>query len=290
MKLHSAVRPKSYLPGLVLALALMCTACGGTNSEKTISNQPPPPTPPPPPPPPPPATTIMQGTWELVFQSEVSPTVFKVFEANLSQAGTHVFAGTAGSLVFQAPGAYPTRLLRLGGICDGGTVSSVTVDGTLSNQQPASATVSFTFTETGDLGSVVTSASASTNGVNIPSGNYSVPAACGFPADHGTFFGYRDSVAFRGEVFSGTINSGADVIVASFTSTENTFSLAVSGTDNGAKFTLTGSTVGFSLDLTGNVGGKAVNWFALFDPTYFTFTIYDANGQLVGNLHGGAIP
>ena len=35
----------------------------------------------------------MQGPWEVVFHSTVSPDNYTVLEANLTQAGTHVFAG-----------------------------------------------------------------------------------------------------------------------------------------------------------------------------------------------------
>jgi hypothetical protein len=60
----------------------------------------------------------------------------------------------------------------------------------------------------------------------------------------------------------------------------------MSGTDNGANFALTGSSVGWSMALTGNVGGKAVNWFGIFDPIYNQFMIYDPNDHLVGTLAG----
>jgi hypothetical protein len=235
----------------------------------------------------------MQGSWELIFQSSLSPNNYKVLELNLTQAGTHVFAGSPSSLVFQSTSNnLVTRLplTQFGGHCDSGAVGSVTADATLSNQGPTLETVSFTFTETGALGSVVITASASTNGSSIASGTYSIPAACGFPADQGTFFGYQDSVHFSADVFSGTLNNGADVVVANLTSSANSFDLTISGTDNGAQFTLTGSTVGFSLNLTGNFAGKVVSWFGLYDPTYNSFLIYDSNAQHVGNLHAGAIP
>jgi hypothetical protein len=282
MNFKKQIRGESFLSLAALILALFSSACGGGSSQ--------PGTPPgtPPPPPLPLAQPIVQGSWELVFHSEISPTVYKVFEVNLSQTGTHAFAGTTSSLVFQAPYAYPIRVSTLGGVCDGGTLSNVTVDATLSNQMATSATISFTFTETGALGSAVTMASATTDGMSITGGTYSIAAACGFPADQGTFTGDRETVEFGGDVYSGPVNGG--IIVASFTSTANTFDLTVAGTDNGAQFVLTGSTVGFSLDLTGKVEGTAVHWFALYDPTYNSFVIYDANGQPVGGLHAGAMP
>jgi hypothetical protein len=216
-----------------------------------------------------------------------------VLELNLTQAGAHVFAGSPSSLVFQTSSNNPvTRLplTKFGGHCDSGAVGAVTFDATLSNQGPTLETVSFTLTETGALGSAVTAASASTNGSSILSGTYSIPAACGFPADQGTFSGYQDSVHFAGDVFSGTLNNGADVVVANLISSANSYDLTISGTDNGAQFTLTGSSVGFSLNLTGNFAGKNVDWFGLYDPTYNSFLIYDSNAQPVGSLHAGGSP
>ena len=137
-------------------------------------------------------------------------------------------------------------------------MGQVTLDGMLTTQQATTEKITFTLTESGALGTAVITASASTNGSDIIDGTYTIPAACGFPADHGTFTGHKDSVAFGSTVFSGGLNSGTDVIMANFTSTANSFDLAVSGTDNGAQFALTGSTVGFSLAVTGNIGGHAV--------------------------------
>jgi hypothetical protein len=138
--------------------------------------------------------------------------------------------------------------------------------------------------ETGALGSAVTTASASTNGAGISDGKYSTPAACGFPADHGTFTGYRDSFEFSGESYSGVLNGGADVIVASFNSTANTYDLTMSGTDNGVPFVLSGSTVGTSMNLTGTIAGRQASWFGLYDSTYNSFYIYNSNSSLLGAL------
>jgi hypothetical protein len=44
--------------------------------------------------------------------------------------------------------------------------------------------------------------------------------------------------------------------------------------------------VGWSVALTGNIGGKAVNWFGIYDPIYNQFMIYDPNDHLVGTLSG----
>lgn len=124
----------------------------------------------------------------------------------------------------------------------------------------------------------------------IINGTFTLPAFCGFPADHGTFTGYKDTVVFATEGFTGTLNGSADVIMANFTSKAGSFDLTLSGTDNGAQFVLNGSTVGFSLTLTGNIAGRAVDWFGLYDTTYNTFLIYDANFHLLGSLHSNSSP
>jgi hypothetical protein len=126
-------------------------------------------------------------------------------------------------------------------------VGQVTLDGTLTNQQATTEKITFTLTENGTLGAAVVTATATTDGSKITDGTYTIPAACGFSAEHGTFTAYNYSIAFGSDVYSGTLNGGADVIVATFTSTANSFDLALSGQDNGAQFALNGSTVGLFL-------------------------------------------
>jgi hypothetical protein len=232
-------------------------------------------------------TSDVQGAWEIQFQSADSSNGYSVLEANLSQTGTKVFAGAAGALVYH--GTTPATSIPLtsrGSKCDSGVVGQVTLDGMLSNQQSANEKIAFILTETGALGTALITATASTDGAKILDGTYSIPAACGFPADHGTFTGYKVSLAFGNTTYSGMFNSGADAIAALFTTTANDFNVTMSGTDNGANFVLTGSSVGWSVALTGNIGGKAVNWFGIFDPIYNQFMIYDPNDHLVGTLAG----
>ncbi len=279
MNANSIVRSRSYLK-LILCLSLLDIGCGGSSYSPPVQG-----------PPGTPLVASVQGSWELQLHSEVSPNEYTVLEANLSQTGTKVSAGAPSALVYQ--GTTPLLSIPLtsrGSKCDSGAVGQVTVDGTLTNQQLTSETMTLVLTETGTLGTANVTASATTDGSSILGGTYTIPAACGFPADHGTFTGFRDSVAFAADVYSGNLNSGADHIVANFTSTANSFDLTVSGTDNGAQFALTGSTVGFAVNLTGNVGGKAVDWFGLYDSTYNSFLIYDSNDQLVGSLLAGAHP
>jgi hypothetical protein len=226
----------------------------------------------------------MQGSWIFLFQSAVSDGCLAL-EANLSEVGNHVFADRTSALVFTPitcnSSTIEMQLEHLGGECDSGSVGDVTVDATVS-----SGTVSLTLSETGALGSVVTTGSASNNGGSISNGTYSTPAACGFPEDHGSVEGYQNPIGFSGETYSGTLtfNGSAHVIVAHFNSTANAFDLSMSGTDNGSSFVLSGSTVGFSLNLTGTIGGGQVNWFGLYDPLYNNFFIYSSDSKVVGSL------
>jgi hypothetical protein len=226
----------------------------------------------------------MQESWTFFFQSAVSGGCFAL-EANLSQIGDHVFADRTNALVFQPMACdrstIEMQLAHLGGECASGSAGDVTVDATLS-----SGTVSVALSEAGALGSVVTSASASTDGWSISNGTYSTPAACGFPEDHGTVEGYQNPVAFSGETYSGllTFNGSAHDIVAHFKSTANTFDLSMSGTYNGAPFTLSGSTVGSSLNVTGTIGGVQVSWFGIYDTLYNNFNFYNSDSTFVGAM------
>src|SRR5262249_48319376 len=158
-------------------------------------------------------------------------------EANLSEAGNHVFSDTTSTLVFQPTscknGTLLLQLKHLGGPCDGGNVGQATIDGTLSGS-----TVTLVFSETGALGSAVTTASASNDVSSISHGHYSTPAACGLPEDHGTVEGYRSPIGFSGETYSGTLTFGGTphAIVANFTSTPDPFDLSMSGTYGGSPF------------------------------------------------------
>lgn len=221
----------------------------------------------------------MQGAWIFLFDSAVSDGCL-VLEANLSEVGNHVFADRTSALILQPKACNSTlelQLKRLGGKCDSGSVGDVTVDATRS-----SGAVSLSLSETGALGSVVTTASASNNGGSAINGTYSTPAACGFPEDHGSVLGYHDPIAFSGETYSGTLtfNGITHAIVAQFNSTADTFDLTMSG----KSFVLSGSTVGTSLNLMGTIGGEQVNWFGLYDSTYNNFFIYSSDSTFVGAL------
>jgi hypothetical protein len=271
---------------LVIFVIAFLSGCGGSSYSQ------PSPQPVPSPPPGPTDVKSMQGSWEIQFHSDVSPNDHIVLEANLSQAGTHVFAGATSALLYQGQSANPfsVGLNRFGGKCDGGGNDEVIFDGTLTNQQPTTEALAFTLTENGAVGSSVINASATTNGLNIPAGTYSMAAACGFPEDHGTLQGFQDSLKFSGaDSYHGTFNSGTDSILVRFASDPSGFGLTATGTDNGAPFVLSGSTVGFSLTLTGTVFGNAVTWFGLYDSTYNTFKFYDQSAKFLGSLSGSPL-
>lgn len=280
MKADARVRGSSYARLLVLSFSVISVGCGGGNysSPSQPSTQPPGPS----------AVSSMQGPWEILFHSDASPNQFTVLEANLSQSGTHLAVAAPSALVFQGEGTVPwvlmLRLSRLGGKCDSGQAGPVTLDGTLTNQQPVTQPVTFTLTENGALGSAVITASASTDGKGTIDGTYTLPAACGFPEEHGTVQGFKDSTKFSGnDAYGGTVLGNAATI--RFASGSSGFALSATGTYNGAPLALTGSTTGLSLTLTGNVSGQAINWFGLYDSTYNSFRIYDSDANLLGELN-----
>lgn len=229
----------------------------------------------------------MQGSWEIVFQSTDTPNKYTVLEANLTQTGTHVFAGAPSALIYQSMGSrvasLSLRASKLGGQCDSNGSDEVTVDATLTNITATSETVALTLTETGNLGTAVTTASGSSEGTHI-SGTYSTPAACnGAADDHGTISGYRNSSGIY-NFYSGSFNGGTDAIVVTIVTAAQGFGITFSGTDNGAPFTLQGSTVGFATELEGTVGGKTVKWFLVYDPLYDVFLVFNPDATFVGVL------
>jgi hypothetical protein len=273
----SMVRSRLYLPLIILSLSLMNLGCGGGSySSPAVSTPQPSPTP---------DAQGMQGSWTIAFHSDVSND-YTVLEANISQSSTHVYAGATSAIVYQGTSLQSTiRPTSFGSKCDSGAVGTVTLDGTLTNHQPANDALTFTLTQTGSLGVAVINASASTNDTQISDGTYTVPPVCGFPEDHGTFQGFQDSVKFSGtDTYTGTFQG--DTTIVRFTSESSGFGLSATGTDNSAAFTLTGSATGFFLTLTGNISGQPVTWLVLYDSTYNTFGIYDSDANFLGSLSG----
>ncbi len=279
MKKDTGVKRSSYARLLILSLSLLGTGCGGGNYSSSSQPSTTPPTPS--------TVSSMQGSWEILFHADSSPTEFTVLEANLSQSGTHLAVASPSALVFQGEGTVPWVLVlgvsRFGGRCDNGQTGAVTLDGTLTSQQPVAQPLTFTLTENGVLGSAVLNVTASTDGKGTLDGTYSSPAACGFPEEHGTVQGFKDSPKFSAaDAYSGTVLGKATSL--RFTSAASEFGLSASGTYDGSPLALTGSTTGLSLTLTGTVSGQAITWFGLYDSTYNSFRIYDSDANLVGEL------
>lgn len=263
---------------LVLALSLVNVGCGGGYSRSTQPS--------PQPSPQPSTKPNMQGSWEIVFQSDVSPNEPTALEMNLSQSGTHLTAEPTSVRVFQATGTgtwvLALKMSRFGGKCSSGA-DEVTFDGMLTDQRPVTQNVTFTLSENGALGSAVITASASTDGSGTLDGTYSIPAACGFPEDHGIVQGFRDLPNFsEGSTYAGTLEG--HLILVRFAFEHTGFGVSAIGKDNDATLNLTGSTVGMSFNVTGTVSGQPVTWFGLFDSLYNTFRIYDSDAKLLGTL------
>jgi hypothetical protein len=107
----------------------------------------------------------VKGSWNIYFASAVIPNSYTVMEANLTQTDTKVFAGAESALVYQGTTLQTTiPLTSLGSKCDSGEVGPVTFDGTLTDNQSASQTLTFSLTENGAVGTVVLTGSASTSG------------------------------------------------------------------------------------------------------------------------------
>ena len=62
------------------------------------------------------------------------------------------------------------------------------------------------------------------------------------------------------------------------------FDLTVNGTDSGTTFNATGSVIGFSAELDGTISDNKFHWFVLYDSTYNSFQVFDANDKLIGNF------
>lgn len=168
---RNAIAPfRSYVGLLVFLLAFVVIGCaGGSYSSPTHQA--------------PEVLSVVQGAWEIQFHSAESND-YTVLELNLSQTGTKVFAGATGALLYHGTTLQTSiPLTSRGSKCDSGVVGQVTLDGMLTNQQSAAEKITFALTETGVLGTALITATASTDGAKISDGTYSIPAACGFPAD-----------------------------------------------------------------------------------------------------------
>ena len=281
MKANAKVRRRSYLRPLILSLSFIGIGCGGGNYSPPIQ-------PSPQPSPDPSGGSGLEGPWEIFFQSDLNPREFIVLETNLSQTDKHLFSEANGAAIFQGQGPMPYQpvinVSHLGGECHSGGADEVTFDGTLANPNSGTQAATFTLTENSTLGSAVITASASITAAGAMSGTYTLPAACGFPEDHGTISGYKDSTKFSaGDVYRGTLDGKA--VVVWFASATSGVGATAGGTYNGATLALTGFASGDALTLTGTISGQETTWFALYDSIYNSFRIYDSDAKLLGELN-----
>jgi hypothetical protein len=212
-------------------------------------------------------------------------------EANFTQSGADVSAGNQAMVLIdgvQDPNN-PSLidLVGLGGRCDNGTFGNASLQATISDVTQ----VAFTFTDAGSLGTAVTTGTGSfnANGTTIASATYTTPASCGFVADSGTITGTLLS-PFSG-TYSGYLNGGADAVIVTVMQ-NSSFMVSVSGTDNGTQFTLSGSVIGATFEVSGTIGGQAVSYVGVFDPTGNDFLVYANTNPIVflGTLHAGSNP
>jgi len=276
MKANAKITRRSYLRPLILSLSFIGIGCGGGKSSSPVL-----------PSPGPSGASSLQGAYEIFFQSDLSPGEFIVLEANLSQTGKHLFSEANGAAIFQGQGptAYQPVIVvsHLGGECHSSGADEVTFDGTLETPNSGSQAATFALTENSTLGSAVTMASASITAAGVMSGTYTSPAACGFPEDHGTISGYKDSTKFStANVYQGTLDGNA--VVVWFASTTSGAEATAGGTYNGAPLSLTGFDSGDALTVTGTISGQETTWFALYDSIYNVFRIYDSDAKLLGTL------
>ena len=252
MKANANVRRRSYLRLLILSLSLIGVGCAGGKYSSPIQ-------PAPLPPPSPSTRSTLQGPWEIFFQSDLNPHEFIVLEANLSLTDKHLFSEANGAVIFQGQGSMPYQpaisLSHLGGVCHSGSADEVTFDGTLANPNSGTQAITFTLAENSTLGSAVMTASASITATGAMSGTYTLPAACGFPEDHGTISGYEDSTKFSAaDVYGGTIDGNA--VVVRFASANDGVGASADGTYSGTTLALTGFASGDALTLTGTISGR----------------------------------
>jgi hypothetical protein len=259
------VRPEPTL-GLLAAM-LLIAGCGGGSVATPVSSSPTPVTP---------TAANVQGQWQVIAQSTNGGTGVLI-ETNLAQSGTSVTAATSSVVLIQGvPGTYT----GLGGACDHGALGDDSIQATVSGQ-----TLSFTLTEAGSLGTGTSTGTAtvSSDGTQITSGSYTMPAACGFLADSGTVTGAVIK-PFSG-TFAGMLANGSTTDAVTVTISQSNYNLNVTGTDNGAPFTLSGTVVGATFHVTGTIAGRSVEYVGLYETVANDFRVYDTSFNSLGVLN-----
>jgi hypothetical protein len=225
------------LAALTLGMLSMLAACGGGSSSGS-GTQPTQPTP-----------VNVQGAWTVVALSTVNPTAAypnTLIEANLAQTEGSVSAGaqSVALVPFYSRGTDNWGIANPNvNVCGG---PSETIDASISN----GTSFSFTLTESGPNGtySVSGTATISADGKTM-TGNYTASAACGYPADGGTFIGTL-APSFSG-TYAATFSDGS---IANLTVSEDAnYNLQINGAEQGQAFTLAGEAVGGGFSVSGNV-------------------------------------
>jgi hypothetical protein len=251
----------------LLAAMLLLAGCGGGSVSTPVSPTPTPVTP---------TAANVQGQWQVIAQSTNGGTGVLI-ETNLAQSGTNVTAATSSVVLIQGvPGTYT----GLGGACDHGALGDDSIQAAVSGQ-----TLSFTLTEAGSLGTGTSTGTAtvSSDGTQITSGTYSMPAACGFVGDSGTVTGAVIK-PFSG-TFAGMLANGATTDAVTVTISQSNYNLTVTGTDNGAPFTLSGTVVGATFHVTGTIAGRSVEYVGLYETAANDFRVYDTSFNSLGVLN-----
>jgi hypothetical protein len=226
---------RSRLMYLVSALSLF--GCSGGSSSSGGGGGTPPPTP-----------AAVAGKWEVVATSTANPGATwpnTLIEANLSQTGTSVSAGTAATdlAAFYSNGNTNWGVeIPSENVCEG---TGETISGTVSGQ-----TFSFTFTETGPGGTYTVTGTATVNANGqLLTGTYTSAAACGFPNDSGNITG-----TLIGSVAGNYLVTFDDESTASVTVNEDAnHNVTLSGTYQAQAFTLSGEAIGGAVIVSGEI-------------------------------------
>jgi hypothetical protein len=231
----------------------------------------------------------IQGQYEARVISSSNPSDVSLIEVNFTQTGTSVSASTAN--VVLADGTLSDNVITinaLGGECDGGSLGQDSIEGTFTSATEATVNLS----EAGN-GTASANVTFSSDGTQITSGSYSVPAQCGYSADSGSVTGTQI------QPFSGTYagmlensSGGQDPYVV--TVSQNGLNLNVTGTASGVQFTLTGSVIGATFNVSGTIAGEQEQAVGIWDHINNDFLVFgvqsDGSIEYVGTLNVGSNP
>lgn len=227
----------------------------------------------------------IQGQYQAEVVSSSDPSNVSLVEVNFTQTGNSFSASTANVVLIDGTlSNNQITISGLGGECDGGTLGLDSLEGSFTSATQASFTLSES--QNGTSSGQVT---FSSDGSQITTGTYSVPAQCGQPADSGTITGNQIQ-PFSGSYAGMLENSsgGEDAFIVTVSQTG--LNLTVNGTDNGAQFTLTGSVIGATFNVSGMISGQQEQAIGLYDTVNNDFLVFNNQGVYVGTLNAGTNP